>query len=80
MAQTIFYSNLLRVAALVDAKGPRLQFSTDHAELDSSAVDSLIIALDNWRRDIKLIGICPECNVRKPLHRLGCRQAPFQRY
>lgn len=80
MAQTVFFSNAMRVAATTDAKGPRLIMYADGAELDSSAVESLISVLDGWKRDIKLIGVCPECSTRRPLHRLTCRQAPAQKY
>ena len=80
MAQTVYFSNALRVAATVDNKGPRLLFYSDGAELDQSAVESLVHVLERWQRDLKMIGICPECNTRRPLHRLACRQAPFQPY
>lgn len=80
MAQTVFFSNTMRVAATTDSKGPRLIVYADGAELDSSAVENLITVLEGWRRDIRLIGICPECSTRRPLHRLTCRQAPMQKY
>lgn len=80
MAQTVYFSNTMRVAATTDTKGPRLLIYADGAELDQSAVENLISVLDRWQRDIKLIGICPECNVRRPLHRLTCRQAPYRHY
>jgi hypothetical protein len=52
----------------------------DGAELDQSAVENLISVLERWQREIKLIGICPVCSVRRPLHRLECTQAPMQQY
>lgn len=77
MAQPIFYRKTLYVAAKVDSEGPRLEFHAAGEELDRASVEILIKQLEQWARDIKLIGICAECNVKAPLHRIGCRQAPM---
>jgi len=80
VAQTIFYQSGITVAATVDDKGPRLKFFAECGELDQCGAEILIKQITDWIHAMRLIGICRECNVRTPLHKLECRQAPAQKY
>lgn len=76
MGQTIYFRNGLTVAAVVDEKGPLLEFSAAGALIGQSGAHELIRALQDWTQEMKQLGICMECNTKTPLHKIGCRQAP----